>query len=183
MAITVDIDYVGWRHYRRLGSGWRHWYVEELGTNAVLVNTTDTSIVTMRQIPPINIMAGQSNSCAQLSMLDPAEVCLIRTYAEVLDAAHTYDISLDYRFDVAVVTASLSVQRTSDHFHWNEGAQAWQAAAALVTLPNVVDRTRTTFVTNVQTAVTDKLIITILNDTAMAPTTHNLYVYKVDMRD
>lgn len=182
MAVTVDIEYIGWRHYRRLGSGWRHWYVEELGTNTVLINTTDASIVTMRQIPPINIWAGQSNSCAQLAVSAVADVCLIKTYMTVLDAAHTYDITLDYRFDIAVVTAYLVVQRTSDHYYWDEGTQLWQSAVSYATIANVVDRTRTTFVTNVQTAVPDKLIITIMNDTAMLAA-HNLYLYKVDVRD
>jgi hypothetical protein len=179
---VIDVDYFSWNHYRRTGSGWQHWLAEDIGDNEVLVNFADTSIVTLRQIPPINIMAGQSNSCAQLVANIASETCSIRTYVAVPDAVGTYDLTLDYRFDIAVVTGALTVQRTSDHYYWNDAGSAWQAAAVATTIPNVVARARTQLMSAIQTATPDKLIIKIAIDNAMA-FAHNLYVYKVDLRD
>jgi len=181
VAVVVNIDYVAWNHYKRDGSGWRHWYVDETGANEVVINYTDASIIHFVTIPPINIQAGQSNSCAQLVADDPADECSIRTYAMVLNAAHTYNLTLDYKYDVAGVTSLLSVQRTSDHYYWDEVTQTWQAAASTVTIVNSLTRVRTTFMTNIQTALPDNLIIKIAIDPAMVP--HNLYVYKVHLRN
>ncbi|KKM84337.1 hypothetical protein LCGC14_1300180 [marine sediment metagenome] len=176
------IDFIDWWHYRKSGSNWRHWHAAEEATNTVTVNSSDVNIVQPITITPPGITAGQSQFCCTLNVTDLTDECSIRTYFAVPSGLGTYDLSLDYRIDTFAEDALLLVQRTSDFSYWNNGGSAWQAASTSVAVPYAATRTHTTFMTAIQTAVPDNLIITIRNDVGAAAA-HTVYVYKVDLRD
>ncbi len=179
--IVASVDFIDWRHYRKAGSNWRYWHCTEIDNNTVQVNTTDSAIVKPITITPPGITTGQSQHCCALSVQDLTDECSIRTYCPVPSSFDTYDLTLDYRVDTFPETAKLLVQRTSDHYFWNEAASVWQAAATDVTVPYSPIRVRTTLMTSITTTAPDNLIITVRNDTGAAAA-HTVLVYKVDLR-
>jgi len=178
---VTNIDFYDWWHYKKVAN-WRYWYPTDIATNEVQINTTDASIVTPVTITPPGITTGQSNTCCVLDVNDLADECSVRTYFPVPDAFGTYDIAVDYRMATAAEAAALIVQRTSDHYYWNNGGGVWQAAAADVVLATSAARARVTAMTAIQTPTPDTLIITVRNDVG-AGAAHEVYVYKVDLRD
>lgn len=178
---TTYIDFYDWWHYKKQAN-WRYWYPTNVATNEVQINSTDASIVTPITITPPGITTGQSNTCCVLDVNDLTDECSIRTYFPVPDVFGTYNVAVDYRMATAAEDAILIVQRTSDHYYWNNGGAAWQAAAASVTLVTSATRTRVTAMTNIQTATPDNLIITVRNDVG-AGAAHEVYLYKVDVRE
>lgn len=180
--IIASIDFFDWWHYRKSGDNWRYWYAAEVGNNAVSVNSSDSAIVQPVTITPPGITTGQSPFCCVLDVQDLTDECSIRTYFDVPSTSGTYDVALDYRVDTFAEGAKLLVQRASDHYYWNDGGSAWQAGSTDITVPYAPVRTRTIFMTDITTATPDKLIITIRNDTG-ASVQHNVYLYKVDVRD
>lgn len=181
-VVTASIDFFDWWHYRKSGDNWRYWYATEIANNTVSVNSTDTAIARPVTITPPGITTGQSQYCCELGVQDLTDECSIRTYVPVPSSLGTYDLSLDYRIDTFAETAKLLVQRTSDFYYWNNGGSSWQAASTDITIPYAPTRTRSTLMTGITTSTPDKLIITVRNDTGAAAT-HNVYVYKVDLRD
>lgn len=178
---TATVDFFEWWHYDRTGD-WRYWYTIATGTNDVLINTADPFIVKPITITPPGIQTGQSERCCALVVSDLLEECSVRTYFPVPSGAGTYDLTVDYRIDTFSENAKVSVQRTSDHYYWNDGGSVWQAAATDVTLPYAPTRTRTTFMTGITTATPDQLIIKFRNDVGAA-LPHTVYLYKTDLRD
>lgn len=175
------MDYYDWWTYHREGD-WRHWYRQAVGANSVEINTTDSFIVPPIVITPPGIVAGQSERCCQLQVTDLADECSVRTYFLVPDIYATYKVAVDYRVDTFSENAKISVQRTTDHYYWNNGGAAWQAAASDVTLTYSPTRTRVEVMTDIPIAAeNERLIIKLYNDTG-ASASHNVYLYKVDLR-
>jgi len=180
--IKAYVDFFDWWHYRKSGSNWRYWYAAEVGNNTVSVNSSDTMIVKPVTITPPGIVTGQSQYCCELAVQDLTDECSVRTYFDVPSSAGTYNITLVYRIATFGEKANLQVQRTSDHYYWNEGLSTWQAASSVASISYSGTRTTATLMTNITTPTPDKLIITVRNSTA-ASAAHWIYLYKVDVRD
>lgn len=176
---TALVDFVAWDHWRRteLFPGWRTTTVR---TNQILPNAIDTEIVTLRTIPIAGITAGQSNQCCQLIINDPGYACFVEQFWTVMDAAHQYDLVVDYKVDTVGKQLAVTVQRTSDYYYWNTGLSAWQAALITATLPTWATRLRTTVMQDIQTATPDVLLVRISHD-LMGPGAYNAYLYKVGL--
>jgi hypothetical protein len=153
----------------------------EADSNEATLDNTDTFIVPEVMITPPGIKGGQSNQCCKLTVNATGEECSIRAYQPVFDSLDLYDLTIDYRQDSGGVNSLLTVQRTSDHYYWDEPGSTWLSGATGVTLTNSLTRTRVTAMTNIQTSVPDNLIIKVQNDTG-AISTHNVYVYKVHLK-
>lgn len=180
-TVVAEVDFIDWWHYRKSGSNWRYWHSTEIDNNTVVINTTDSEIVKPIMITPPGITTGQSPSCCELAVQDLTDECSVRTYFVVPSSFVLYDLTLDYLVDTASEDAKLLVQRTSDHFYWNEAGSAWQAASIDVQVPYSATRVRTTLMTDITTTAPDDLIITVRNDTGAAAA-HSVLIYKVDLR-
>lgn len=180
--VDARIDYVSWWTAKRRGETFPFWYDTEGATNRVLADLVDDSIVRLVRVPPTPVIAGQSDSCCRLLIDDITKGCGVSQYWAVEDGVATYDITLDYRMDTLLQDGLLLVNRLSDFYYWDETGGAWSPTPSFVVVPNVMTRTRTTFMTNIQTARPDRLVVSVSRGVGIAAP-FNFYLYKVDLRD
>jgi len=174
---VADVSFVDWWSYLKDNS-WRHWHTLGVGNNTVAADTADTFIARPVLVQPPRIWTGQSEWCCILQVPDLTDECSVWTYFATPDALRTYDVSVDYRVDTLATGAKIQVQRASDHYYWNNGGSAWQAAAADVSLSYSPIRTRVAAMSSISTTAGERLIIKVRNDVA-AGSTHNVFVYKL----
>jgi hypothetical protein len=182
--VTVNLDYFDWWTQKSRGESFYNWWDTDETDNTISINSSDTYIATKQVITPPGIEVGQSNYCCEMVLGNLSELASIRTYWPVADSAGTYNLTLDYRMDPDGIGTDdiVTVQRTSDHYYWNNGTSTWQAGVAHIMVPTSGTRARSTVASNIQTSTPDNLIITIRTSFGRV-TLHTSYIYRVHLAD
>jgi len=181
----ADIDYLSWRHFKRDGGIFKNWDNWDFSSNQIGVDFTDSEIVRKVFIDPPGVTAGQSHHACVLDVTDPPEPCAISQVEGLPDPNPTlYDLSIDYKMDIAFTEGELILQRSSDLWYWDEIGTTWSSTFQSVTLPNQITRTTLAAMSSISlTSVTDDvLIVTIGRKTAGFPA-YKILIYKVHLEE
>lgn len=177
----MDVDYAGWRTYKKRGGTFHSWKSWDFGANSVVGDTTDADIVKPVEINPPGVQVGQSNHACLLDVADVAEPCELRNESFAPDVGPTYKIDVVYKMDIAATEGELVVQRGSDLHYWDEGGGVWDPSFQSVTLSNQLTRTRLAAMTGINvTAPDQQLLVTVSRKTTAGPA-YKIFVYKVHL--
>ena len=179
--VRMDVDYAGWRTFKKRGDTFRSWKNWDFGANSVIGNTTDADIVKPVEINPPGVMVGQSQHACALDVVDVTELCEVMNDSFTPDVGPTYKVDVIYKMDIAATEGELVVQRGSDLYYWDEGGGVWDPSFQSVTLPNQLVRTQFAAMTGINVTSPDQqLLVTVRRKTTAGPA-YKIFVYKVHL--
>jgi len=179
---TMELDYSGWKHYKKRGETFRSWTGWAFGNNRVHANGGDPEIVKPITITPPGVVAGQSQYACELRVEDLDLPCSITNNSVTPDVAPiSYKVDVIYKMDIAATEGELTVQRLSDLYYWDETGSSWIPTLTTVTMPNQLTRTTLAAMTGINvTSPDDRFLVSVHRKTAIGPS-YKIFVYKVHL--